>query len=146
MLCYNSLLTSNCPSSYATQDCPPVSLEQFSFLERIFNKTNLEERMWAKLVTLDTLHWYCDGPEPTIAARRYDTQVHQCESITLYLGFLWLYFYTLTVVLLCVEVNVAKRRAYIKQQAANAKITRRENLEGVRFSQPVLQEETTREN
>ena len=70
--CYNSLLTSNCPSSYAARDRPPVSLEQFSFLERIFNKTNLEERTWAKLVTLDILHWYCDGPEPTIATRRYD--------------------------------------------------------------------------
>ena len=86
------------------------------------------------MVTLDTLHWYCDGPEPTIAALRYDAQVDQRESVTLYSGFLWLYFYTLTVVLLCVEINVAKRRAYIKQQAANAKITRRENLEGVRFS------------
>ena len=67
--CYNSLLTSNCPSSYAARDRPPVSLEQFSFLERIFNKSKLEERTWAKLVTLDTLHWYCDGPETTTATR-----------------------------------------------------------------------------
>ena len=85
---YNSFLTSNCPSSYAARDHPLVSLEQFSFLERIFNKSKLEERMWAKLVTLDTLHWYCDGPKLTTAARRYDTQVHQRESVTLYLGFL----------------------------------------------------------
>ena len=91
-LCYNSLLTSNCPSLYTTRDRPPVSLEQFSFLERIFNKSKPEERTWAKLVTLDTLHWYCDGLEPTIAARRYDAQVHQRETVTLYLGFLWLYF------------------------------------------------------
>ena len=92
ILCYNSLLTSNCSSSYVARDCPPVSLEQFSFLERIFNKTNLEERMWAKLVTLDTLHWYCDGPEPTTTARQYNAQVRQREFVTLYLGFLWLYF------------------------------------------------------
>ena len=92
ILCYNSLLTSNCSSSYVARDRPPVSLEQFSFLERIFNKTNLEERMWAKLVTLDTLHWYCDGLEPTTTARQYNAQVRQREFVTLYLGFLWLYF------------------------------------------------------
>ena len=37
---------------------------------------------------LDALHWYCDGPEPTVAARQYDAQVHQRKSITLFLGFL----------------------------------------------------------
>ena len=41
--CYNSFLTSNCPSSCAAQDHPPVSLEQFSFLERIFNKASLKK-------------------------------------------------------------------------------------------------------
>ena len=84
--CYNFFLTSNCPSSYAAQDCPSVSLERFSFLERIFNKSKLEERTWAKLVTLDTLHWYCDRLESTTATRQYDAQVHQRESVTLYLG------------------------------------------------------------
>ena len=83
---YNFFLTSNCPSSYAAQDCPPISLEWFSFLERIFNKSKLEERTWAKLVTLETLHWYCDRLEPTTATRRYDAQVRQRESVTLYLG------------------------------------------------------------
>ena len=67
-LCFNFSLTSNCSSPYATRDRPLVSLEQFSFLERIFNKTKLEERTRAKLVNLDNLYWYCDGPEPTIAA------------------------------------------------------------------------------
>ena len=98
----------------------PISLEQFSFLDRIFNKTNLEERTWAKLVTLDTLHWYCDGPEPTTAACRYNAQVHQREFVALYLCFLWL-FYTLTIVLLCVEIDDAKRISHIKQQAAMQK-------------------------
>ena len=86
--CYNSFLTSNCPSSCATRDHPPVSLEQFSSLERIFNKSKLEERTWTKLVTLDTLHWYRDGPKPTTATRRFNAQVCQRESVTLYLGFL----------------------------------------------------------
>ena len=71
-LCFNFSLTSNYPSPYAAQDRPPVSLEQFSFLEKIFNKTKLKERTWAKLVNLDTLHQYCDGLEPTRAACRYD--------------------------------------------------------------------------
>ena len=35
---------------------PQVSLEEWSFLEKIFNKTKLEEKTWAKLVTLDTLY------------------------------------------------------------------------------------------
>ena len=98
----------------------PISLEQFIFLDRIFNKTNLEERTWAKLVTLDTLHWYCDGSEPTTAACRYNAQVHQREFVALYLCFLWL-FYTLTIVLLCVEIDDAKRISHIKQQAAMQK-------------------------
>ena len=57
-------------------------------MERIFSKTKLEERTWVKLVKLDTLHWYNDGPEPTVVAHRYDAQVHQRKSITLFLGFL----------------------------------------------------------
>ena len=89
---YNSFLTSNCPSPYAARNHPPVSLEQFSFLESFFNKIKLKESMWAKLVTLDTLHWYYDELEPTTAACRYDAQVRQREFVTLYLGFLWLYF------------------------------------------------------
>ena len=70
--CFDFSSTYNFPSSYVTRDCPPVSLEQFSFLEKIFNKTKLKDRTWAKLVNLDTLYWYCDGPEPTIATHRYE--------------------------------------------------------------------------
>ena len=55
-----------------------------------FNKTKLSERMWAKLVNLDTLHWYCDGLEPTAAAQCYDCQVRQrkCSPILCFLLFL----------------------------------------------------------
>ena len=76
------------------------------------------------------MHWYYDGPEPTTAACLYDTQIRQRESIALYLGILWL-FYTLTVVLLCVEMDVAKRRAYIKQQAAMQKQQGRQTSKGL---------------
>ncbi|XP_075653876.1 uncharacterized protein LOC142624224 [Castanea sativa] len=81
---------------WKTRDRPQVTLEEWSFLERIFNKTKLEERTWAQLVTLDTLHWYCDGPEPTSAAHRYNSRVRK-------------------------QMDAAKRRAFIKQQAAKKK-------------------------
>ena len=35
-----------------------------------------------KLVTLDTLHWYYEGPEPTKTARCYDRLARQRKSIT----------------------------------------------------------------
>ena len=41
--------------------------------------------MWAKLVTLDTLFWYCDGLELTLAACRYDVQVCQHKFVSQYL-------------------------------------------------------------
>ena len=46
----------NYSSPFIAWDRPEVSLEQFSFLEKFFNKTKLEVRTWAKLVNLDTLH------------------------------------------------------------------------------------------
>ena len=38
-------------------------------------------------VTLDTFHWYCDNPEPTTAARHYDTQIHQRKFVVQHLDF-----------------------------------------------------------
>ena len=38
--------------------------------------------MWAKLVTLNTLFWYYDGPKPTTAARHYDLQIRQRKPVT----------------------------------------------------------------
>ena len=46
----------NCSSPFAAWDRIEVSLEQFSFLEKFFNKTKVEERTWAKLVNFDTLY------------------------------------------------------------------------------------------
>ena len=70
---------------FAVQWCPQVELEEFSFLERIFAKTKSKERTWAKLVKLDTIHWYCDGPEPTLAAVKYDARIRQRKSVNLIL-------------------------------------------------------------
>ena len=81
-LYFNCSAMHNYPSFYTTRDRPLVSIEQFRFLENIFNKTKLKERTWAKLVNLNTLHWYCDGPEPTKATLRYEAQVQARKSVT----------------------------------------------------------------
>ncbi|KAK9993698.1 hypothetical protein SO802_023401 [Lithocarpus litseifolius] len=83
----------------SASDRPKVTLEEWSFLEKIFTKTKLSERSWSKLVTLDTLHWYCDSPEPTKAARRYDTRVLLRKP----------------------KMEDSKKRVYIKQQATAKK-------------------------
>ena len=54
------------------------------FLERIFAKSKPEERTWAKLVNLNTVHWYCDGPEPTPAAINYKKRTRQRKSVNLH--------------------------------------------------------------
>ena len=77
---------------FATRHRPEVTLEQWSFLEKIF-AIKLKKRKWAKLVTLDTIHWYCDGPEPTEATRHYDNQAHRRKSIILYFLLLFLVIY-----------------------------------------------------
>ena len=51
-----------------------------SFLEKIF-KIKLVERMWQKLVNLDTIHWYYEGPETTVVARCYDEQARRRKFV-----------------------------------------------------------------
>ena len=71
--------------------------------------------MWAKLVTLNTLFWYCDGPEPTAAAHRYDFQVRQRKFVTQH--FFFFFFHNIkifTSVHLCAEMDTTRKRAYIK--------------------------------
>ena len=100
---------------------PQVDLEEYSFLEKIFSKTKPEERTWAKLVNLNTVHWYCDGPEPTTAAIKYEERTRQRKSVT---SFLFLFirfdFHPSTLVS---EMDDAKRRAAIKSKAAKNKET-----------------------
>ena len=74
-------------SPIVAQNRPKVTLEEWSFLEKISTTTKLFERSWTKLVTLDTFHWYCDNPEPTTAARHYDTQIHQRKFVVQHLDF-----------------------------------------------------------
>ena len=70
---------------FAVKRHPQVELEEFSFLERIFAKTKPEERTWVKLVTLNTIHWYCDELEPTPTAIKYDAKIRRRKSVVLVL-------------------------------------------------------------
>ena len=63
---------------------PQVDIEEYNFLERIFSKTKPEERTWAKLVSLNTVHWYCDGPEPTPVAIKYEERTRHRKFVFLY--------------------------------------------------------------
>ena len=64
--------------------------------------------------------WYCDGLEPTITARRYDAQVCKRKFVTLSLGF-FVCEHSYHSVYLCVEIEAAKRKAVIKQNATKKK-------------------------
>ena len=72
------------PFIFAVRRRPQVDIEEYNFLERIFSKTKPEERTWAKLVNLNTVHWYCDRPEPTSVAIKYKERTRQRKSVTLY--------------------------------------------------------------
>ena len=63
---------------------PQVDIEEYNFLERIFAKSKPEEQTWAKLVNLNTVHWYCDGPEPTPAAIKYEEHTRHRKSANPY--------------------------------------------------------------
>ena len=98
---------------------PQIDLEEFNFLEKIFTKSKLEERTWAKLVNLNTVHWYCDRHEPTQVAIRYDERTRQRKFVV---------SFCLTDLCLCptypssfLEMDDAKRRAAIRLQATKNK-------------------------
>ena len=81
-----------------------------------------EERTWAKLVNLNTVHWYCDGPEPTAAAIKYEECTCQRKSVISFISLLICFeFYPSTPV--SVEMDDAKRRAAIRSKAAKNKET-----------------------
>ena len=71
-----------CLFYFSVRRRPQVDLEEYNFLENFFSKTKPEERTWAKLVNLNTVHWYCDGPEPTPAAIKYEERTRQRKSVT----------------------------------------------------------------
>ena len=56
------------PSLFSTQACPQISDEQEGFIRCVL-EIPFKQRKWKDLVTLDTLHAFCGGPEPTPIAR-----------------------------------------------------------------------------
>ena len=50
---------------------PHITDEQEEFIQRIL-EIPLEDRKCRDLITLDTLHLYCGGPEPLVAARKLE--------------------------------------------------------------------------
>ena len=106
----------NCPLS-AVRRHPQITLKEWSFLERIFTKTKPEERTSAKLVTLNTIHWYCDGPEPTLEAIKYDTRLHQRKSCQPHL------FQFLDFLIISLILSVLLYRNGCCQKESNDKVT-----------------------
>ena len=51
---------------------PSITNEQEAFIQRVL-EIPFKQRKCRDLITLDTLHTYCDGPEPTPAAHRLNT-------------------------------------------------------------------------
>ena len=66
---------------FSVKQHPQIDVEEFGFLEKIFSKTKLEERNWAKLVNLKTMHWYCEKPEPTPATLKYEAKIRKRKSV-----------------------------------------------------------------
>ena len=68
-------------SSFAVRRRPQVDIKEFAFLEKKISKTQPEERTWAKLVTLKTIHWYYDGPEPMPATVKYEEKIQRRKIV-----------------------------------------------------------------
>ena len=110
-----------------------MTFEEYNFLEKIFVKSKPEERTWAKLVNLNTVHWYCDGPEPTPAAIRYEERTRQrkfVDPFSLIGLFLWP-----TYLSFISEMDDAKRRVAIRLQADKNKEADRDAM-GMGSSKP----------
>ncbi|KAK9986895.1 hypothetical protein SO802_031846 [Lithocarpus litseifolius] len=56
------------------------SLRQENFLKRVW-AIPLKERKWKDLVTLDTLHAFCGGLEPTLTARQLHASSYHCKFL-----------------------------------------------------------------
>ena len=60
---------------------PHITDEQEEFIRRVL-EIPLEERKCRDLITLDTIHLYCGGPEPSPEARRLEEFSRRREYIS----------------------------------------------------------------
>ena len=66
-----TLLTIFFLSFFSAYTRPHITDEQEEFIRRVL-EIPLEERKCRDLITLDTIHLYCGGPEPLTEARRLE--------------------------------------------------------------------------
>ena len=66
-----TLLTISFLSFFPAYTRPHITDEQEEFIRRVL-EIPLEERKCRDLITLDTIHLYCGGPEPSTEARRLE--------------------------------------------------------------------------
>jgi len=64
--------------SFSAYTRPHITDEQEEFIHRIL-EIPLEDRKCRDLITLDTIHLYCGGPEPSAEARRLEEFAHRRE-------------------------------------------------------------------
>ena len=57
--------------SFSAYIRPQITDEQEGFIQRIL-EIPLEDRKCRDLITLDTLHLYCGGPDPSAEARKLE--------------------------------------------------------------------------
>ena len=118
---------------FIVQRRPQIDIEEYNFLEKIFVKSKPEERTWAKLVNLNIVHWYYDGPEPTPAVIKYEERTRQrkfVDPFSLIGLFLWpTYLSSIS------EMDDTKRRVVIRLQADKNKEADRDAM-GTGSSKP----------
>ena len=56
---------------FSAHSRPHITDEQEEFIRRVL-EIPLEERKCRDLITLDSIHLYCEGPEPSAEARKLD--------------------------------------------------------------------------
>ena len=71
------LLTPSIPL-FSASTHPHITDEQEEFIHRVLD-IPFEQQKCRDLITLETLHLYCGGSEPTPEARRLDEYCHRCK-------------------------------------------------------------------
>ena len=77
-------------SCFLASVLPDIIDEQENFHRRVW-AIPFEERKWKDLVTLNTLHTFCGGPEPTLVTQRLHVSSHRCKFPDLSLYYIFLY-------------------------------------------------------
>ena len=99
---------------------PHITDEQEAFIHRV-TEIPLDERKCQDLITLDTLHAYCGGPEPTLAARRLNAYSRRRKFIHLNLSFFFSISLSKAIICPFTEMEAARLKAQVRAIAASKK-------------------------